>query len=460
MVNYTRDVLAHKVDQQVHDIGAYTYGSPQVHWWRPDARLIIGRYCSIAGGVNIFLGGNHRLDWVTTYPFSDLVKEWPSAAGIGGTPVTKGDVKIGNDVWIGSFATILSGVTIGNGAVIGAGAVVGRDVPPYGIAVGNPARVIRYRFSEETIERLQKIQWWNWAVPDVMKALPSMLQADLSEFLDAYDPISHSISTGPAQEHTKDSNYFHPDGEEGVSSPIKDGLVLSLDFGARNTLEDEWGAIESCSGADGTKLTVRQDNPAHRPTRSWKNGRYAARFVSRNKQNLIAIASDELKNAISHGAHTVVCIAQPVEIQSSCVVDIARQDSAIADAGANRTSLILDANRECWTYRHGSDTIDVRSPVVPEKGTPKLFIASRSNEGEIQFIVDGATCSGKDLVLPPIAPEVLTVGARFSDTKYSMYLDGYIWRIMIFNRLLTSSEIETLSEWARRYFHIKFDTDT
>jgi acetyltransferase-like isoleucine patch superfamily enzyme len=105
---------------------------------------------------------NHRVDWISTYPFPAFTDKFPEAKGIEQFVTTKGDVTIGNDVWIGQHVTILSGVTIGDGAVIGAHSVVGKSIPPYAIAVGNPARVIRYRFDEKTIEMLLKIQWWNW----------------------------------------------------------------------------------------------------------------------------------------------------------------------------------------------------------------------------------------------------------------------------------------------------------
>jgi len=87
-------------------LGAHTYGTARIHWWGEDADLTIGRFCSIARNVEIFLGGNHRPDWVTTYPFS-VLREWPEAAGITGHPASRGSVRIGNDVWIGTGATIL-----------------------------------------------------------------------------------------------------------------------------------------------------------------------------------------------------------------------------------------------------------------------------------------------------------------------------------------------------------------
>ncbi len=121
----------------VSSVGEHTYGIPVIRWWGEAAGLQIGDYCSIADGVQIFMGGNHRTDFVTSYPFCSLIG-WPDVAGVSSLPETKGNVVIGNDVWIGSGASILSGITIGDGAIIGARTVVSRDVEPYSVVVGNP----------------------------------------------------------------------------------------------------------------------------------------------------------------------------------------------------------------------------------------------------------------------------------------------------------------------------------
>ena len=119
-----------------YKIGRGTYGYPEIFSWNEGATLQIGAFCSIASGVKLFLGGEHRVDWVTTYPFNVL---WESGRHITGHPRTKGDVIIGNDVWIGTEAVILSGVRIGDGAVVAARAVVTKDMEPYAIYGGNPA---------------------------------------------------------------------------------------------------------------------------------------------------------------------------------------------------------------------------------------------------------------------------------------------------------------------------------
>jgi acetyltransferase-like isoleucine patch superfamily enzyme len=179
MVVFTKDSLADQIAKKGWTVGEGTYGTPAVREWGNDGKLHIGNYCSIAGGCRILLGGNHRVDWVSTYPFSVL---HPEARHIRGHPATRGDVAIGHDVWIAENVTIVSGVTIGNGAVIAAESVVGRNVPPYAIVRGNPAEVARLRFSESQIASLQEIAWWNWE-PERIKAYFSLL---LSGDIDAF----------------------------------------------------------------------------------------------------------------------------------------------------------------------------------------------------------------------------------------------------------------------------------
>jgi acetyltransferase-like isoleucine patch superfamily enzyme len=166
-----------------YHIGDWTYGTPQVFSWREGTTLKIERFCSIADGVIILLGGEHRIDWVTTYPFSKL---FPKARGFTGHPRSRGDVIIGNDVWIGTEALILSGVKIGNGAVIAARSVVTEDVAPYSIMAGNPAKHIKFRFSESIIDDLQKIAWWDWPLSKIEEAWPLLLSSNIEAFITRY----------------------------------------------------------------------------------------------------------------------------------------------------------------------------------------------------------------------------------------------------------------------------------
>ncbi|HXZ83047.1 MAG TPA: CatB-related O-acetyltransferase [Acidimicrobiales bacterium] len=162
--------------------GAYAYGIPTIMIYEGDtARVVIGAYTSIASQVTIFVGGNHRPDWVSTFPFRAVLKM--AGAFQDGLPASKGDVVIGSDVWIGHGATILSGSTVGHGAVIGAKAVVAGPIRPYAIAVGNPAREVRRRFSDEIIEALLAIEWWNWPIERVRDFVPLFCSPDVEEFL-------------------------------------------------------------------------------------------------------------------------------------------------------------------------------------------------------------------------------------------------------------------------------------
>ncbi|MDO9622575.1 MAG: CatB-related O-acetyltransferase [Pseudomonas sp.] len=163
-----------------YQIGVGTYGIPVVHDWQEGATLKIGSYTSIAEQVEIFLGGHHRSDWVTTYPFPAMIAE---ARHIQGYAVSRGDVVIGSDVWLCTNSLILSGVTVGHGAVIAAGAVVSRDVAPYSIVAGNPARHIRWRFTPEICAALLEAAWWEWPEAEVRRISPLLCSDQLDAFL-------------------------------------------------------------------------------------------------------------------------------------------------------------------------------------------------------------------------------------------------------------------------------------
>ncbi len=169
-------------------IGDFTYGKPQIYDYGEKSILQIGKFCSIAPSVRIFLGGNHRMDWVTTYPFSALSTYFSKSKTVEilGHPASKGNVVIGNDVWIGYGATIMSGVTIGDGAVIGAMAVVAKDVKPYEIVVGNPAYPVKKRFDDEVIDKLLQLQWWNFPITEIEKMIP-LLCSDPVHFFENHN---------------------------------------------------------------------------------------------------------------------------------------------------------------------------------------------------------------------------------------------------------------------------------
>jgi len=159
--------------------GEYSYGDPTILF--NEGNLTIGKYCSIAREVVILLGGEHQTTWITTYPFNSKRN-----AGIPSERVNR-DVVIGNDVWIGYGATILSGVKIGDGAIVGAKSLVTKDVPPYSIVGGTPAKVIRYRFKPEEIKKLLKIKWWDLPDEEVDALIPFLCSNDVGELIKVID---------------------------------------------------------------------------------------------------------------------------------------------------------------------------------------------------------------------------------------------------------------------------------
>lgn len=165
--------------------GRFTYGYQRatIKQWNEGAALRVGSFCSIAENVTFFLGGNHRVDWMTTYPFGHIFAEELGGREIVGHPATKGDVVIGHDVWIGYGATIMSGVAIGDGAVVGVGAVVVKDVAPYEIVGGNPARHIKFRFDEEIRSLLEELRWWDLPVEEIKAVAPALSTAPTSDVL-------------------------------------------------------------------------------------------------------------------------------------------------------------------------------------------------------------------------------------------------------------------------------------
>jgi acetyltransferase-like isoleucine patch superfamily enzyme len=163
-----------------YEIGEGTYGLPTVHDDHEGTTLRIGAYCSIASGVQIFLGNHHRTDWISSYPFPAFFKEAEHIPDFG---VSRGNVTIGSDVWLCANCTILSGVTIGHGAVVGTGAVVTKDVEPYSIVAGNPAKHVRWRFSETTRIAFLNTAWWDWHPSEIAKAVELLCSDNIDQFL-------------------------------------------------------------------------------------------------------------------------------------------------------------------------------------------------------------------------------------------------------------------------------------
>ena len=180
-----------KIDAKTR-IGKYTYGfkGVTVRRYTSTELLEIGSFCSIANGVTIFLGGNHRSDWITTFPFGHIFQNKLGGNDIVGHPASNGGVTIGNDVWLGYGVTIMSGITIGDGAVISANAHVVKNVEAYEVVGGNPAKHIKFRFEERVIYMLLKLRWWELEDSEIKRIAPQiskepteqLIQKLLSEF--------------------------------------------------------------------------------------------------------------------------------------------------------------------------------------------------------------------------------------------------------------------------------------
>ena len=179
---YVKPTLTHP---QI-EVGDFTYIADSdferhvthLYEWNGD-RLIIGKFCQIAAGVEFVMNGaNHQMNAVTTFPFYTL-EGWEMEPPAKADLPLKGDTVIGNDVWIGQNAVILPGVHIGDGAIIGASSVVGSDVAPYTVVVGNPARVLRRRFDDELIDLLLRFRWWDKTVAEINALIPLLTSGDL-----------------------------------------------------------------------------------------------------------------------------------------------------------------------------------------------------------------------------------------------------------------------------------------
>lgn len=176
--------LHHRGDASWCTVGRHTYGHPSVQE-NGAAQLKIGKFVQIADEVT-FIMSNHRTDSITTYPFTNLNFLWQGNANGPSDHISKGGITVGNDVWIGFRSTILSGSEIGDGAIIAAGSVVSGIIPPYTIYGGVPAKLIRYRFDDNTINDLLKIKWWDWDDETINTRCQELLTESPRSFIDKY----------------------------------------------------------------------------------------------------------------------------------------------------------------------------------------------------------------------------------------------------------------------------------
>jgi virginiamycin A acetyltransferase len=186
------------VESPFTEIGDYTYYADPVDptgfernnvlfHYGPD-RLIIGAYTAIARDVRFLMGAaNHVMDGLSTYPFPMFGADWLAEMDLFAGRAFRGDIVIGNDVWLGYQALVLPGVRIGSGAIVAARSVVATDLPPYCVAAGNPARVVRMRFSEQQVNRLLRIAWWSWPCEQVTRHIKLIMGEDI-DALEAVAP--------------------------------------------------------------------------------------------------------------------------------------------------------------------------------------------------------------------------------------------------------------------------------
>lgn len=165
--------------------GTYFDRNINIITWSEEYHIHVGKYTSIGRDCNFFLHANHRVDWITTSSqlWGPVTPETAQMHMEMGHPTCKGDIIVENDVWIGAKSTIMSGVKISNGAVVGAGSTVTKDVPPYAIVAGNPAKIVKFRFSEKQIESLLKIEWWNWTEDRIKTEAMTLWSDNIDEFI-------------------------------------------------------------------------------------------------------------------------------------------------------------------------------------------------------------------------------------------------------------------------------------
>ncbi len=171
----------------VRDPRQFEKNNVRYHYPVNGEKLVIGRFCSIACGAKfLFNSANHTQASLSTYPFPIFFEEWGlRKENVAEAWDRRGDIFVGSDVWIGYEAVIMAGVTVGDGAVVGARALVTRDVPPYAVVGGVPARVIRRRFPEETVEKLLALQWWNWPEEKIKRHIREIQTGQAEKLLSA-----------------------------------------------------------------------------------------------------------------------------------------------------------------------------------------------------------------------------------------------------------------------------------
>lgn len=193
--HFLKDNLKEEIKKKLSVVGKWSYGSPKIYRYNWKNKIYIGNFCSIGPEVKIIIGGNHRTDWVTTSPLPDenfnFDNTFANARKIKNFNLSKGDLFIKNDVWIGAFSIILSGITLGNGCVIAAGSVVTKDVKPYTIVGGVPAKFLRSRFNKKQSKFLNESGWWDLEDEKINFLSQYLLNKNVSEFIKKFKDLKN-----------------------------------------------------------------------------------------------------------------------------------------------------------------------------------------------------------------------------------------------------------------------------
>ena len=193
--HFLKDNLKEEIKKKLSVVGKWSYGSPKIYRYNWKNKIYIGNFCSIGPEVKIIIGGNHRTDWVTTSPLPDesfnFDNTFANARKIKNFDLSKGDLFIKNDVWIGAFSIILSGITLGNGCVIAAGSVVTKDVKPYTIVGGVPAKFLRSRFNKKQSKFLNESGWWDLEDEKINFLSQYLLNKNVSEFIKKFKDLKN-----------------------------------------------------------------------------------------------------------------------------------------------------------------------------------------------------------------------------------------------------------------------------
>ena len=234
------------------------------------SHVLIGKFCSISLDVVFEIGQNHPIYSASTYPFRAIP---PLAPGIIDNPYTLDNhyhIILGNDVWVGRGAMFLSGVRVGNGAIIGAGAVVRKDVPPYAIVIGNPARIVKYRFPKKTIDQFQRIKWWNWTFEKILEHIDEMDNGEV--FAEHYDrelPETQTDATDTLKKlRAKGKDIFSYTIDPKDTKPTWEGVVDQYLFNF-NKYTEAVLVLRALSGSEEIlrqikeKLSSSRDNALH-----------------------------------------------------------------------------------------------------------------------------------------------------------------------------------------------------